>query len=160
MRSLIFGIFLGLFELIGAILPGNCTKCDAYKCFEEKLSCGPKGYFTAFGYPNCRRFNEDVAIARLSPTGKLWANCTTNCLLDAIEGIFMTAPATTCDQMKLLAFDSHVRCYVQCGFCDVCKTDKWALARTYNYCDFFSVAVLKQVTAIVKTCGLFSCFTW
>uniref|UniRef100_A0A914HHH3 Uncharacterized protein n=1 Tax=Globodera rostochiensis TaxID=31243 RepID=A0A914HHH3_GLORO len=62
-----------------------------------------------------------------------------------------------CGQVKVVGFRSHPRCYLKCGFCEVCKTNKWALLGGYRLSDFLSLEALRQVVAVMRKCGVFNC---
>ncbi|CAJ0562695.1 unnamed protein product, partial [Mesorhabditis spiculigera] len=136
----------------------GCSGCSAYQCIEKEASCGPRGYPIGFGWRNCRVFEDPVIRSRFTPAGVEWANCTAKCLIDALQQFITAEPGATCDRISSRAYSSHVGCYIQCGFCSICADNKWALARAYNYGDFFSFRALQQIWSIAKECGPFACF--
>ncbi|KAL3110781.1 hypothetical protein niasHT_016736 [Heterodera trifolii] len=54
-------------------------------------------------------------------------------------------------------FDFHSVCYMDCNFCEVCKTNKLALLRAYRLRDFFSPEAIRQVIAVANRCGIVRC---
>ena len=67
-----------------------------------------------------------------------------------------------CDGVKHAAFDSHVKCYVDNGFCDLAfglehpiQTAQFIadLCKVYQVKDFFSLIALKQIAAVVSQCA-------
>ncbi len=64
-----------------------------------------------------------------------------------------------CNQLMSAAFESHVKCYIDCGFCQICKTNKLALIAAYQFNDFLSIRAIRQVKRTLMKCdnGIFSC---
>ena len=89
-----------------------------------------------------------------SPEGQDWINGTLLCLKQAlvgdVENPFVTDP--TCDDLEKTAFDSHVDCYIDNGFCDLAfdyrhpgkSTDFiYDLMHVYDITDFASFMAVK-----------------
>ena len=73
----------------------------------------------------------------------------------------METDSETCDDVKHNAFASHVKCYVDNGFCDIAfdfthpvKTAKFYgdLMQVYDVKDFASLMAIEQVYLTLKTC--------
>ncbi|KAL3076503.1 hypothetical protein niasHS_012698 [Heterodera schachtii] len=62
-----------------------------------------------------------------------------------------------CAELKDAGFASHSVCYMDCNFCEVCKTNKLALLRAYRLRDFFSLEAIRQVIAVANRCGIVKC---
>lgn len=56
------------------------------------------------------------------------------------------------------AFESHIKTYLDCNFCDICKTNKAALFKTYDALDFFSLKAVQTIYKVINECGWFHCF--
>ncbi|KAE9552024.1 hypothetical protein FO519_004787 [Halicephalobus sp. NKZ332] len=139
----------------------DCTNCNFYQCYENKMKCGSNGYLIAYGKKYCDRFNS--TLSRFDPAGKQWVSCVRQCLINFLKPSCNTYPNNafkdSCDKLKDAAFKSHVKCYTDCGFCNICKTNKLALIATYQFSDFFFSIAWKQVEDTMKHCGgSFSCF--
>ncbi|ULU11386.1 hypothetical protein L3Y34_015088 [Caenorhabditis briggsae] len=130
--------------------------CDTYEIVERKFHCGPHGYLLHYGLRNCLVFNNQSILDQFTPKGREFVGCSTGCLVKAILNI--SEFSTSCLQIQEEAFKSHVDCYLNCNFCDVCKTEKLAFLKSYDWSDFLSFAALQQVYAIVRKCGVFGCF--
>lgn len=69
---------------------------------------------------------------------------------------------TSCTAIRSAAFNSHPKCYVKCGFCDVSFTtyavfeiflsNKLALIKSFDFGDFFSLEAWTQIKATVWEC--------
>ncbi|CAL44974.1 DUF19 domain-containing protein [Caenorhabditis elegans] len=129
--------------------------CEKYEVVEQKFKCGPDGYPLHFGLRNCLMFNNQSTLDKFTPKGRKFVGCSTNCLVKAIVNI--SEYSTSCTQIQEEAFKSHVDCYLNCNFCEVCKTEKLAFLGSYDWTDFLSYAAVKQVLAIIRKCGIFSC---
>uniref|UniRef100_A0A0K0CSZ9 DUF4206 domain-containing protein n=1 Tax=Angiostrongylus cantonensis TaxID=6313 RepID=A0A0K0CSZ9_ANGCA len=69
---------------------------------------------------------------------------------------YRTSPS--CEEIQDSAFESHVNCYLQCDFCNICKSEKLALLKSYDLLDFFSRKGISATFQILKACGPLSCF--
>ncbi|CAI4228095.1 unnamed protein product [Auanema sp. JU1783] len=129
--------------------------CESYKALELKAKCGSKGYLLHYGYRNCNSFYSPVHYNQFDQVGKKWIDCTGKCL--ATKARQIVSRTNDCKAIKTAAFDSHVDCYLQCGICKACKTNKNALRKTFDFRDFANAESLKQVVAIAAKCNL-KCF--
>uniref|UniRef100_A0A8R1DTJ6 Uncharacterized protein n=1 Tax=Caenorhabditis japonica TaxID=281687 RepID=A0A8R1DTJ6_CAEJA len=130
--------------------------CEQYELVEQKFKCGAHGYALNYGLRNCLVFTNETTLKKFTPKGQQFVGCSTRCLVSAILNISQFS--TSCAQIQEEAFKSHVDCYLNCGFCEVCKTEKLALLKSYEWTDFLSFAAAQQVFAIIRKCGLFTCF--
>ena len=123
--------------------------CSFYKaCAEATLHCGPDGYPVHYGDRLCNEFVANTAY--FTPQGQRWFNTVMHCLqLALIEPL--SECGMTCDKLNTLAFDSHPRCYVDSGVCDLPLSDFVELAITVNK-DFFAGPALKQALETAGGC--------
>nr|CAD2165738.1 unnamed protein product [Meloidogyne enterolobii] len=138
----------------------RCEGCNAYKCMEDDIAhCGPNGYLIAYGEKNCKNFHKPEIYDRFDELGKQFINCTGKCLINNME-LYLERRAgdINCELIKEEGFHSHPKCYLDCGFCQVCKSNKYALLRAYDLKDFFSKEAIEQVYIVIKECGILNCF--
>ncbi|TKR96838.1 hypothetical protein L596_010800 [Steinernema carpocapsae] len=137
----------------------ECKGCQAYDCIEDTVNCGKDSYLLKYGGKYCRKFNDPETLEHFSPVGKEFVKCTTTCLKqfmqDYVNKMAKTQPfsPTQCDSLENAAFHSHVKCYIDCDFCTVCKTQKAALFRIYEFSDFLRWSSMKQIFSVLKECG-------
>nr|CAI2311584.1 unnamed protein product [Caenorhabditis sp. 36 PRJEB53466] len=127
--------------------------CEQYELVEQKFKCGPRGYPLNYGLRNCLVFTNESIQKQFTPAGRQFVDCSTRCLVSAILNISQFS--TSCAQIQKEAFESHVDCYLNCNFCEVCKTEKIALMKSYDWTDFLSFSAAQQVFAIIRKCGVF-----
>ncbi|KAH7714149.1 hypothetical protein AAVH_18487 [Aphelenchoides avenae] len=102
-------------------------QCEEYKELDKGLNCGPDGYMLGYGHKYCNRFYDKyMDFDRL---GQATVSCTAKCLLDKLRPAVTVARRHKqdgdservikgrCDILKEHAYDSHVDCYMDCGFC-------------------------------------------
>ena len=96
----------------------GCQECAYYTCMERQLdmTCGPRGYFEGYGQKYCQRFSA-ITAQKMSPRGQQWVKDVRGCLMDELA--LIAQGRHTCAQVKQRAFDSHPRCYVQTGLCEL-----------------------------------------
>ncbi|VDL71632.1 unnamed protein product [Nippostrongylus brasiliensis] len=134
----------------------SADDCDVYSQLEKKASCGKDGYLVQYGLKNCRIFAAPETIARFSPAGQKFLKCTRDCLVTYLKTLFKrNTPA--CDVLFDSAVESHSSCYVKCGFCKICQTEKMALFKSYDIMDFLSIKSLSTVVTVLRKCGAFTC---
>ncbi|KAE9416544.1 hypothetical protein Angca_001367, partial [Angiostrongylus cantonensis] len=93
---------------------------------------------------------------RFTSDGRKFLQCTTDCLILHLQKLFKrTSPS--CEEIQDSAFESHVNCYLQCDFCNICKSEKLALLKSYDLLDFFSRKGISATFQILKACGPLSC---
>lgn len=127
--------------------------CDFYQCFDNRRSCGTDGYALGYGKKYCNRFGD--FYNDFTSDGQAMIDCVRKCLTKALLNQYSSGQASGggCDQIKNIAFDSHVDCYYNCNFCNVYANNKIALYHVYEVNDFFSTLALKQVVTVGAKCG-------
>ena len=130
----------------------NQGDCDFYTCFENRRNCGSKGYMLAYGRKYCNKFGEDYD--NFTEQGQQWIDCTRQCLTGALRSSYRanTLAGQGCHDVKVLAFHTHVDCYVNCGFCNIWSTNKAALFGVYSVKDFLQWQAIAQVTSVGNQC--------
>ena len=129
--------------------------CDFYpKCMEENNHCGPTGYPMGYGNKYCSKFTKFMDV--FPPQGKEWIRKTLICLKTALLPI---VKGSTCKVIFDTAFDSHPRCYIESGFCDMFLDVQQlpdlmkALVNVYEIKDFASALSMKQIFVTAQMCG-------
>ncbi|CAD6184216.1 unnamed protein product [Caenorhabditis auriculariae] len=148
-------IVFSIFQSLTTWAPAE-SLCKDYLDLEERLGCGEDGYLMHYGYKNCLIFTNEDVRKKFSDVGRTFVDCCRNCLMADIHKI--TEKERDCEKIRVAAFKSHVTCYLQCDFCEVCRSQKLSLLGSYDWRDFFSVLAAKQIVSIVRACGLFHCF--
>ncbi len=137
-----------------ADFPDSCPKmsqpnnCDFYeKCLEAKNQCGNEGYAIGYGQKYCRAFNS----LDLSPQGEKWITATMACLQENL--IPYAEDKTDCKVIKDSAFQSHVNCYVNSGFCDLSNQDKLKIMKTNIWSLITSLEGLNEGVKTLVECS-------
>lgn len=89
-------------------------------------------------------------------SGEGFLHCTRECLVkktgDVVEEE-LKKEVPNCERIEDVAFESHSSCYLQCNFCEACKTNKIALLRTFDFTDLIKPKPFHQVVEIATMCG-------
>jgi hypothetical protein len=120
-----------------------------YRCAEETLHCGPDGYLIGYGARYAERFYRHTR-PWMSPAGQRWLDATLVCLQVALRE--RIDAATSCADVRTLAFDSHPECYVDAGFCHLPPSDWLAVAATVDGRDWLSRDAQRQLTTTASAC--------
>ncbi|CAC5374593.1 Coadhesin,Thrombospondin-1,Adhesion G protein-coupled receptor B1,Mucin-like protein,Hemicentin-1,Thrombospondin-2 [Mytilus coruscus] len=134
------------------VAKANRGDCQFYRCFEQQRQCGKSGYLIGYGYKYCNRFKS--FYSSFTTAGKKWIDCVRPCLTKALIGKYQESlgPGQKCNQLKTYAFDTHVKCYLDCGFCDVYTSNISALGRVFSFSDLLSTDAWKQIIKVGKEC--------
>lgn len=96
--------------------------CSYYRdCAQAKYNCKPDEYPLGYGEKYCKKFIE--IVNQLTPKGQTWVYNTMECLQLSIVN-FVQNGQGTCTDLGNLAFQNHVKCYLDNGFCDLENSDK------------------------------------
>ena len=135
--------------------------CSFYpSCLETTFECGPESYPIGYGDKYCNRFLDSIDM--FSPEGQDWINGTLTCLKGALVPDVQDPTGVTCDDVETTAFDSHVQCYIDNGFCDLAfnyghpfemSDFIYDLMHVYQIKDFASFIVLKQIATVFAKCN-------
>jgi len=134
-------------------------QCSFYEdCLETQYHCGPNGYPIGYGLKYCEKFK--LAHSTLSTQGQSWMMNTMKCLQYAlvIEGTGGVGAVKTCNQLKNKAFDSHARCYLENGLCNLPPSDWKAIVDIVSLKTMFSSwKAMKETLEAAKGClGFYS----
>ena len=125
-------------------IPNTCVFYD--KCLEEKNECGLQGYPIDYGLKYCNEFNS----MELSKEGKKWIEQTMLCLQNELVPYAQTK--TSCGTIKNEAFNSHVTCYVNSGFCKLPLKDKAIISVKNLWVTVTTEAGAKQAIETLFSC--------
>ena len=134
--------------------------CSFYPdCLEGAVKCGADGYALGYGGKYCNRFKDNISY--FSADGQRWIHGTLKCLKNHLVKVASGSGPKDCKGIMDLAFDSHVPCYVDNGFCSLAfhwtnPAEEFhflrALMRVYDVKDFASLMAIKQVGGVLKSC--------
>lgn len=132
--------------------------CSFYTdCLEAAVHCGPDGYALGYGGKYCQRFSDNINY--FSQDGQKWITGTLTCLKNNLVKPASHQGPNDCNAVMNMAFDSHVPCYVNHGFCKLAfhwssPSEEFhflrALMRVYDVKDFASLMAIKQIAGVVK----------
>jgi hypothetical protein len=122
----------------------GCGGCQFYACREAEHACGPSGYYVAYAEKYCTRFLQSLR-PRMSPAGQRFLDVARDCLMRFVDE--QLPPADACDDVRTRAFQSHVACYHDNGFCSLPPSDQWLLINTVDPADFDVSAALQTAVS-------------
>lgn len=106
----------------------NCAtsqdSCGFYRCMESQKHCGSNGYPLAFGDRLCERYRQ--VQNHSSYALRKWYPRVRECLQQVVAEI---ADPLSCEDLETKAFESHLDCYMETGFCDLSFADKLTVLR-------------------------------
>ncbi|HVK76848.1 MAG TPA: hypothetical protein VM734_26160 [Kofleriaceae bacterium] len=131
--------------------PGAIAGHEAgfYRCAEETLACGPDGYLLGYGAKYAERFYRQTR-PWMTPAGRRWIDATLICLQTTLRD--RIDAATSCDDVRAIAYDSHPECYVDHGFCALPWVDWLAVVATVDGLDWLSRDAQRQVIVTAQAC--------
>jgi hypothetical protein len=118
----------------------GCGGCQFYACREAEHACGATGYYLGFADKYCTRFLQSLR-PRLSPDGQRFLDVARDCLMRFVDEQLPSDDA--CNDVYTRAFNSHVACYHDNGFCKLSLEDRWLIFNTVDPADFNLSAALK-----------------
>lgn len=124
----------------------NIGGCDFYQCIENEYSCGAQGYPLNFGEKYCRQLNRNEH--QLSTQGKQWLSKASICLQKKLAS---AQTFQNCTELRQQAFNNHVECYVDHGFCKLPNQDKLIVLKSIQEV-IFNQDVLSTMLKIAQRC--------
>jgi hypothetical protein len=125
-----------------------------YLCAEEHADhghgCGPDGYLLGYGTKYSGRFYRHTR-PKMSARGQVWIDDVLVCLQrDLRASIDVTS---SCDQIHTIAYDSHPRCYLDAGVCELLPFDLLLVLWSIDLRDYLSVDFARQLARVAAGCG-------
>ncbi|VDI31811.1 Hypothetical predicted protein [Mytilus galloprovincialis] len=148
------------------------TDCTWYQdCLEEKYKCsGSKDeYAMTFATKFCNLYTEHYG--KFTTDGQTWVNAVRKCLQVTLVPILRPWRSLSCKEIKELAFDSHVPCYVHpndkipgVSICNLGPSDIFSVFWTLKSSILMSVdSSLKTINGFWKTikqCAFFKSYSF
>lgn len=174
LRGIIIILLLGLSLCTSPIrgeglLPPECydtliqnLDCSWYEtCLQAAFQCPEDGYPIGYGYKYCSRGLRLEPL--LTPRQADWFQRTLKCLKGSLKDILREQDVNrnvTCETLEKVAFNSHVKCYTQNGFCHLFSimhpfvTGRFLqrLSMYYDVRDLFSKYGRRQVVKTGMIC--------
>jgi hypothetical protein len=127
---------------------------DFYLCADDYADfgagCGDDGYLVGYGAKYADRFYNDTR-PWMTSHGQEWIDevlvCLQHELRDSID------EATSCDDIRTIAFDSHPVCYLEHGLCQLPVWDIAKVLWTVELGDWLSDDAARQVASVATGCG-------
>ena len=147
-------------NLENCILKPECMEpplnsCSFYEeCAEVAFECGASGYPIKFGDTMCKIYLENDL--KLSAGGNAWSRDVRKCLQDALVPVIMDWDCYTCATFETFAFESHVPCYVNSGFCDRMTLIDYGYLVWWTKGALITSAaddIIVQFLLVLKSCG-------
>ena len=136
-------VLIFLFNFVRA---DNIAVCEFYKDKSQELNCNNENYLMSFGYKYCRLFfyppnqvsqNAINVFEHIRP-----------CLINDLQNY----KNLTCENTKSVAFQSHINCYVDNGFCELSEHDKGIIYNSALSAGLNSFAI-RLAARITETCS-------
>ena len=109
-----------------SVLASECSHlpndCEYYLCIAREKSCNDSSYPVKFGHRFCMRYQERMNTFSLE--GWKWVEDVRRCLIRDMNNF---EENLSCSELKQRAFQSHVPCYLESGFCSLSVRDKRAV---------------------------------
>jgi hypothetical protein len=126
-------LWIGLFILTSGFYGAAVAKtssstsasdsCAFYWYKSLAMGCSLNDYLVGFGYKYCKQFEKTGP--QFTQAGQKNLARIRKCLIHAVQG----NEQVTCSNVKSIALESHVNCYLENGFCDMSKADKEKIIR-------------------------------
>lgn len=115
--------FIPLLVSAAEVCQTSDSSCEYYECIESKVHCGEEGYPLRFGKKNCQKYLDQQSQSYEHV--QVWYPKIRKCLQDAVDKMLQspTGPST-CSELESAAFESHIGCYYNTGFCELNFMDK------------------------------------
>ncbi len=142
-------LFLSLSIYSFGSFAGSCEAktddCEYYSCVEEQRHCGKKGYLLNFGKKYCLKFSEKDHL--FSEKGKEWLSNVRECLIKNLD----KSQAVSCRKFKREQFKAHIPCYVNTGYCDLSRKDRFAVKKVI-YKSMWRPSLLWSGMRVILSC--------
>lgn len=127
----------------------GCGGCQFYNCRDAQATstCGSRGYYLGFGGRYCERFLV-VTRPRVSAAGQRFLDTVRDCLVNFLDT--QVTPSSKCADVKTRAFNSHIACYRDSGFCSLPLTDQLLILNTVDLTDIDFSTILRTGVACLS----------
>lgn len=131
------------------------SRCEFYKCFEERFPCGSGNYVMNLGYKYCRRYSEEDTFKQFTKAGQDLTNHLVYCLPRAFEKIYKTKKAIRCGQLNKDGYKAQEECYIEVldSFCNGLQENKNVYGKKMDLMDVISPDGIAIMRRMAERCG-------
>ncbi len=122
--------------------------CEDYKELNYQLNCQAKDYLMSYGYKYCKKF-ENTINEKLSAQAQAWSKKTKKCLISNLKD-FIKYNSPSCKELSSFAITDHTKCYIESGFCELKKKDKFVIYKSID--NKFNLSFLSQAVQLNLGC--------
>lgn len=123
------------------------SSCTFYDSLEVSFVCGKRGYALNYGKKFCEKFSKETY--KFSKEGQIWLDNTMLCLQ---QNLYDLNPNLSCKALRKKAFDSHIPCYLDNGYCDLDTEDKKLVVKTVFLSSLFRPRTWRPSLKVLRNC--------
>ena len=128
------------------------SRCDFYKCFEQRFPCGAKSYIMRMAHKYCIKYHP--FLDEMTQSGVDLVNHMTECMPKGFQTIYTKRRAIRCRSMRKDGFVILEKCYMEKIelFCQATKENS-IFKKSMDVMDFLNGDALPMLKRISEKCG-------
>ena len=129
-------------------------RCDFFKCFEERFSCGNKFWIMNWGYKYCRRYADQKFIDQFTPDGKTLLSYINQCLPSKLEKFYKSKRSIRCKTLSNNMFEAQGKCYeeIQKTFCKAFPENSNLFMNILDQSDLMNMDSFSMIKKVADQC--------
>ena len=89
----------------------NISRCESFKCFEDRFPCGNQYFNIRWGMRYCSKYSNTNFMGSFKPDARKFFNLTNQCLAKWLENSYEKETAIKCKTFHQNAFKEQTKCY-------------------------------------------------
>lgn len=133
----------------------NVSRCDFFKCFEERFPCGNRYWMINWGFKYCRRYAESDFNKNFTQTGQqLLKFVNFDCLPKTLEKFYKTKRSIKCRKLHHDIFEAQTKCYIESKslFCKGFPENRLLFAKAMDKQDMLNYDSMMMVKKAADKC--------
>ena len=130
------------------------SRCEFYKCFEERFPCGAGGYIMAIGHKYCTKYHPH--LSEFTQSGVDLINHMVECLPRCLaEKVYSKRRSIRCRSMRKEAYSLQEKCYMEKIelFCTGMRENRKAFGRSMDITDVLNGEAIGMMKRLSEKCG-------
>ena len=130
------------------------TKCEFFRCFEDRFPCGPQYWNLRWGMKYCKKYTDPSIISGFTADAQKFLNQTNTCISHTLERTYQKERSLKCKDFYQKAFKAQSKCYSnnQALFCKIFPENKNQFNKITEMKDYMDQTFISMIKNALAKC--------
>jgi hypothetical protein len=134
--------------------PKTASKCEFFRCFEDRFPCGTQYWNLRWGMRYCKKYSDPEVLSTFTPLGRKLLNQTNTCVGLQLEKTYQKDKSLKCRSFYNNAFKIQSKCYAEDPelFCKSFPENRIQFSKVTDVKDYMDSNFLSMIKGALSKC--------